>query len=172
MLANASISQVNFAGWLDPMMAIEIDEARLQAYGLTLSDVQQAINANSSSTATAVLRNDRMYLQLKASEQAYLKEDFAALPLISSSDGRHLQLGDVAQIRDTYDDTSASLSRFAGMTALACRSSAPARMTSSTPSARPARSSPSGMPTASCRKVWSWPPGKTAARTSPTASNC
>ena len=114
LLANASISQVNFAGWLDPMMAIEIDEARLQAYGLTLSDVQQAINANSSSTATAVLRNDRMYLQLKASEQAYLKEDFAALPLISSSDGRHLQLGDVAQIRDTYDDTSASLSRFAG----------------------------------------------------------
>ena len=114
LLSNPNISQVNLNGWLDPMMAIEVNEARLQAYGLTLNDVQQAINQNSSSTSTAVLRNDNLYLQLKASEQAYLQEDFAALPLINSTTGRQLLLGDVATIRDTYDDNTSVLSRFAG----------------------------------------------------------
>ncbi|MGY8810136.1 MAG: efflux RND transporter permease subunit [Pseudomonadales bacterium] len=114
LLSNPNISQVNLNGWLDPMMAIEVNEARLQAYGLSLTDVQEAINQNSSSTSTAVLRNDSLYLQLKASEQAYLQEDFAALPLINSTTGRQLLLGDVASIRDTYDDNTAVLSRFSG----------------------------------------------------------
>jgi len=113
LLSKPDISQVNLNGWLDPMMSIEVNEARLQAYGLALSDVQEAINQNSSSTSTAVLRNDNLYLQLKASEQAYLQQDFAALPLINDSSGRQLLLGDVANIRDTYDDNTAVLSRFA-----------------------------------------------------------
>lgn len=63
---------------------------------------------------TAVLRNQHIYLQLQASEQAYRKAEFAAIPLTSSKDGRRLVLGDVANIRDTYDDGSSALSRFNG----------------------------------------------------------
>ncbi len=98
--------------WLDPMMVVEVDEGRLQAYGLSLSDIEAAINEGSSNTMTAVLRNKHIYLQLQASEQAYRKAEFAAIPLISSKDGRQLVLGDVANIRDTYDDGSSALSRF------------------------------------------------------------
>lgn len=114
LLANADISRVSKSGWLDPMMAIEIDEGRLQAYGLSLTDVEDAINQGSSSTMTAVLKSEQVYLQLKASQQAYLKEEFAAIPLVTSGDGVIVSLGDVASINDTYDDDTSVLSRFAG----------------------------------------------------------
>jgi multidrug efflux pump subunit AcrB len=115
LLVSPNINSVKYSGWLDPMMAIEIDESRLQAYGLTLSDVETAINNNSSNTNTAVLRNENLYLQLKASEQAYYKEEFAQIPLINTASGALIRLGDVATIRDTYDDDSSSLSRFNNM---------------------------------------------------------
>lgn len=114
LLATPEISRVSLSGWMDPMMAIEIDEGRLQALGLSLSDVEEAVNAGSSNTMTAVMRNSDLYLQLKASEQAYRMGEFAAIPLVTTLDGRQIRLGDVARIRDTYDDTTSSLSRFQG----------------------------------------------------------
>ena len=114
LLANSNISKVSISGWLDPMMVIEVDEARLQAYGLSLSNIEQAINSGSSNTMTAVLKNKNLYLQLKASKQAYLKDDFAAIPILENQKGVHITLGDIATIRDTYDDNASSLSRFQG----------------------------------------------------------
>ena len=114
LLGNPGISRVAISGWLDPMVAIEIDEHQLQAYGLSLSDIEDVINQGSLTTSSAVLRNDRTYVQIKASEQAYEREEFAAIPLRNNADGSRLLLGDVALILDTYDDTSSTLSRFNG----------------------------------------------------------
>lgn len=114
LLAKPAINRVTISGWLDPMMMIEIDDGRLQSYGLTLSDVENAINTNSSTPLTAVLRNENVYLQLNASEQAYLKEDFAKIPLLTGANGQQILLGDVAYILDSFDDDSSSLSRFQG----------------------------------------------------------
>ncbi|MEE2729622.1 MAG: efflux RND transporter permease subunit [Pseudomonadota bacterium] len=112
LLEQDQISQVTLSGWLDPMMVIEIDEGALQAYDLSLSTVEDAINRGSSTTMTALLRSEGTYLQLQASEQAYMAQDFAALPLLNRNDGSQVTLGQVARIRDTYDDTNAVLSRF------------------------------------------------------------
>lgn len=114
LMAEPEIGNVSISGELTPMMVIEIDEAKLQAYGLSLSDVEEAVNAGSATPVSAVLRNEDSYLQLKASEQAYLKQDFAAIPLFNKADGRALLLGDVATIRDTWDDDSTALLRFNG----------------------------------------------------------
>lgn len=112
LLDHKDINKVLINGWLDPMMVVEIDEGRLQSYGLSISDVENSINKNSATPLSAVLRNETTYLQLKASEQAYVAGDFAKLPLITTNDGRQILLGDVANIRDTYDDDTAVLSRF------------------------------------------------------------
>lgn len=114
LLAEDAISRVSISGRKDPMMVVEIQEAKLRAYGLSLSDVENAINQGSSSTATAVMRNKQLNLQLKSSEQAYQKEDFAAIPLLTTSDGHRLLLGEVATINDTFDDETAVLSRYNG----------------------------------------------------------
>jgi multidrug efflux pump subunit AcrB len=119
LLADSAISRVTISGWLDPMMAIEIDEGKLQAYGLSLSDVEDAINQGSSSTTTAVMRNSQLYLQLQASEQAYLKEEFARIPLVSAEDGKQILLGDITEIHDTFDDSTSVLSRYNGNSSIA-----------------------------------------------------
>jgi len=119
LLDNNDIGSVTLSGWLDPMMVIEIDEGQLQAYGLSLTDVENAINSASSNTMTAVLKNEDIYLQLKASEQAYLKQDFANIPLLTSQYGQYLTLGDIAIINDDYDDETSSLSRFQGQQSIA-----------------------------------------------------
>ena len=119
LLANADVNRVEISGDLDPMISVEIDEAQLQSYGLSLSDVEDAINNESGSSRTAVLRDKNLYLQLKASEQAYLKEEFAAIPLVTLEDGRRIRLGDVAEIDDTFDDETPVLSRFNGHTSIA-----------------------------------------------------
>jgi len=114
LLANKYVSRVTTSGWIDPMMVIEIDEGKLQAYGLSLSNVESAVNATSSDTMSAVLNGDNVYLQLKSSSQAYYKKEFAAIPLLTTKDGHQILLGDVARVVDTFDDTTSVLSRFNG----------------------------------------------------------
>ena len=119
LLSHSNVSRVDISGWLDPLMAVEIDEGRLQAYGLSLSDVEDAINQGSSSTMTAVLSNKQLYLQLKASQQAYQQKEFAAIPLLTTADGSQVRLGDIAEIRDTFEDEGSILSRFNGHNSIA-----------------------------------------------------
>ncbi len=114
LLAEDNINRVSISGRKDPMMVVEIKEARLRAYGLSLSDVEEAINQGSTSTATAVMRNEALNLQLKSSKQAYLKEEFAAIPLLTTRSGHRVLLGEVATISDTFDDETAVLSRYNG----------------------------------------------------------
>ncbi len=114
LLAHNNISRVSISGWIDPMIVVEINEDRLQAYGLSLSDVEEAVNQGSSDTMSAVLRNENVYLQLQSSQQAYYKEEFAAIPLLTTDDGRRILLGEVATIADTFDDDTTVLSRFNG----------------------------------------------------------
>lgn len=119
LLSQHNISRVTYSGWVDPVMSIEVDESRLQAYGLSLTDVQDAINQFSSNTSTAILRHERLYLQLKASEQAYYATQYAQIPLVTTSRHGTVTLGEVARIRDTFDESTPVLSRFNGRNSLA-----------------------------------------------------
>ena len=114
LLAQDDIRDVSAASFIDPMMSIEIDEAKLQAYGLTLSDVASRINQESSTSLTTSLRNQEKVIRLKASEQAYYAGDFAKIPLETSADGAVLTVDDVAEVTDTFADDSYSLARYNG----------------------------------------------------------
>ena len=119
LLNQNDISRVVISGNLDPLMVIEIDEERLQAYGLSLSDVEDAINQGSSTTMTAILSNKQLYLQLKASQQAYQRTEFAAIPVLTTSDGSQILLGDIATIKDSFADEEEALARFNGHDSIA-----------------------------------------------------
>ena len=119
LLANADIGQVSISGWLDAIIKVEVDNGRLQAYDLTLDEVADAINEESSNGNTATLKNADLYLQIQSSKQAYQIRDFANLTIKTFSDGSRLLLSDVANIRDTYDEDTAILSRFNGEDSIA-----------------------------------------------------
>lgn len=112
LLANENISSTSISGWLDPTIMIDLDKNALEAYGLTLSDIATAINAESSPAQVATLRDEEIYLTISASEQAYMKSEFARIPVQYNSSGGKLLLGDIATIRDAFDEDEYVLSRF------------------------------------------------------------
>ncbi|TDO99846.1 efflux RND transporter permease subunit [Marinomonas balearica] len=121
LLSDQEINSVSISGALDPIMKIDVDRNLLDAYGLALEDLSTAINAESSSASVATLSNKDIYLTISASEQDYFKSQFAAIPIKSFSDGGQLFLGDVATIKDTFDDSEFVLSRFNQKNSLALR---------------------------------------------------
>lgn len=114
LLAKPDIRDVNASSFIDPMISVEIDEAKLQAYGLSLSSVSEIINQESNTTLTTSLRNKEKVIRLKASEQAYYAKDFADIPLITHSTGVVLTVGDIAKVTDIFADDSYKLSRYNG----------------------------------------------------------
>ncbi|MBO1256676.1 efflux RND transporter permease subunit [Alteromonas sp. 5E99-2] len=96
----------------DPMISIEVDEARLQAYGLELSDIADTINLTSTTAQTTSLRNKEKSVRLKVAVQAYSAEEFSNIPLVTSSDGTRITLGDVATVTETFEEDVFVLSRY------------------------------------------------------------
>lgn len=119
LLEQANVNSVSISGWLDPTMLIDVDKTKLEAYGLTLSDVAAAINSESSPARVATLRNEDLYLHVRASSQAYVKQEFANIPVRTSNSGAVLRLKDIATIIDAFDDEDFMLSRFNGESSLA-----------------------------------------------------
>ncbi len=119
LLAQPGIKEVSFQGKAEPMISIEVDENRLQAYGLTLSDIADAVNAESGTAIGTSLRNGDKVVRLKASEQSYRVGEFNDIVLQSSRNGGLVKLGDIAKISQQYEDDPYVMSRFDGQPAIA-----------------------------------------------------
>ncbi|ETI62295.1 efflux RND transporter permease subunit [Marinomonas profundimaris] len=119
LLAKEDISATSISSWLDPTMMVEVDKNKLESYGLTLTDIATAINAESSTAKVATLRNEDIYLTISASEQAYVKSQFLQIPIQTTTNGGKLLLSDIATIRDVFDEDEFVLSRFNRQNSLA-----------------------------------------------------
>ncbi|RYV04190.1 acriflavine resistance protein B [Shewanella sp. OPT22] len=114
LLAKPGISNITLTGKQEPLLSIEINEEKLQAFGLTLSDVATAINNESNVALSTSLRNASKTIILKASEQAHYQQEFAEIPLKTTAQGAIIRIGDVAKVERTFSDQNLALTRFNG----------------------------------------------------------
>lgn len=114
LLAQPSISNVVINGKAEPMMSIELDEQKLQAYNLSFSDVADVVNSESATAISTSLRNADKVVRLKVAEQAYQQQEFANIPLVTLDDGSQVLLGDVAKINDDFADDVFVVGRYNG----------------------------------------------------------
>tara|TARA_R110001592_G_scaffold344254_1_gene635363 strand:- start:2183 stop:5344 length:3162 start_codon:yes stop_codon:yes gene_type:complete len=112
LLSQDAIHDLEIKAKAEPMISIEVDEAKLQAYGLTLASVASAVNAESSASISTSLYNDDKTVRLKVAQQAYQLQDFMAIPVITNSQGSMITLGDIATVKDGYADDTFVLSRY------------------------------------------------------------
>lgn len=112
LLSQSQIRDLEIKAKIDPMISVEVNEAKLQAYNLTLTDVSNAINAESSTSIATSLRNGDKTVRLKVSEQAYDIEDFRAIPILTTANGSQVVLGDIAEVSDVFEEDTFSLSRY------------------------------------------------------------
>ena len=85
-------------------ISIEVSEQTLQEYGLTLNNVANAIRASSFDMPGGTIRSTAGEILIRTTGQAYVSEEFADVVVMTRPDGTRLLLGDIADIRDTFEE--------------------------------------------------------------------
>ncbi|MEH6634256.1 MAG: efflux RND transporter permease subunit [Halioglobus sp.] len=111
------ITQVSISGVRDYEISIEVSDSALRRYGLSFDAVVNAVRANSRDLPGGKLRTDAGSIILRSVGQAYTGSDFSDLTLITRSDGTRISLGDVATVRDAFEEQPV-LSRLNGKPSL------------------------------------------------------
>ena len=86
-------------------IAIEVSNAALLRHGLSFDDVVAAIERSSLDLPGGSLRADGGEIRLRTRGQARSGGEFAAIGLVSRADGTRLALGDVAHVRDGFEES-------------------------------------------------------------------
>lgn len=118
LLAQPAIQELSFSGMPEMMVSVEVNDNKLQQYGLTIADISQLINAESLTALTTSIRDGKKQIRLAAAEQDYFAADFAKIPVVTANDGSVIRLGDIATITDTFEDEPQIMARFNGKSSI------------------------------------------------------
>ena len=100
-----SVSQVDVSGVRQYEISIEVPLQRLRALGLTLTDIANTIRRSSLDLAAGSIDTRESQVRVRTLGQSYDQQDFEEIVLLSSSDGTVVRLGDIAEVRDAYQET-------------------------------------------------------------------
>ncbi|GHC02502.1 efflux RND transporter permease subunit [Cerasicoccus arenae] len=104
LLATGKVSQIEIIGVRDYEISIEVTEDTLRRHGLSFNDVVQAVRSTSVDVPGGAIKSDGGEILLRTKGQAYERQQFADIVLISREDGSRILLGEVAKINDGFTD--------------------------------------------------------------------
>jgi len=111
------ITQVRLDNVLPFEISIEVSEFSLRKYGLTLEQVANSLRRNALDVSAGNMKTDGGEIFIRSRGQAYRAEEYAQLPILTSEDGTLIRLGDIALLRDEFEETPLKM-RFNGKSAL------------------------------------------------------
>jgi multidrug efflux pump subunit AcrB len=85
-------------------VSVEVSEYTLRRYGLTFGEIVSAIRGSSLNLPAGAIKAGDGDIQLQTRGQAYSRQDFENIPLLSTRDGTQLVLSDVATVLDGFED--------------------------------------------------------------------
>lgn len=97
------IAQVVLKGFSDQDVAIQLSTEVLQRYGLSVSDVQTAIERQSLDLPAGTMQTQDGDLIVRFNEQRHTPGQFADLIIVSGKSGGRIRLGDIADISTVFD---------------------------------------------------------------------
>ncbi len=98
------ISLARVSGVRNYEISIEISKDALRAYRLTLDEIAEAVRRGSLDLPGGSVETDREEILVRVEGQNYSRSDFADIIVRARPDGSMLRLGDVAEIRDGFED--------------------------------------------------------------------
>jgi multidrug efflux pump subunit AcrB len=96
------VSRAEILGSRDYEISIEISEFDLQSYGITLTEVAQAVRQGSLDLPAGSIRSDSGDVLVRTKGQAYTGADFENIVVRTNPDGTRVLLKDIAHIRDDF----------------------------------------------------------------------
>jgi multidrug efflux pump subunit AcrB len=107
------INQVQFLGDRAYEISIEVSEHILRQYGLTMSEISQAVRNSSVDLPGGTINTSGGDILLRTEGQVYTGDEYGQLVLRTYPDGTRLTLGDIAIIKDGFVETQ-GFGRFDG----------------------------------------------------------
>ena len=106
LLMNDHITQVELTGVKDYEIQVEISQATLRRFGITLADAAGAIAAASVELGGGSLKTEGGDILVRVKDRRDYASQYARLPLLTQADGSQLLLGDVATVREGLEDAN------------------------------------------------------------------
>ena len=114
------ITQVSLVNTRPYEISIEVSESDLQRFGLTFSQVAEAVRVRAIDLPGGAIKTEDGEILLRTKGQVYWGEEYERLVLLSRPDGSLVYLSDVARVVDGFEDTD-QLLRFDGQPAAIIR---------------------------------------------------
>ena len=99
-----NVTQVSMGGIRPWEISINVPEATLRQYDLTLDDISSVIRNASRDIPGGTIKTQSGDILVRALGQAYKKDDFASIKVISKSNGTSIRLDEIAEINDGFNE--------------------------------------------------------------------
>ena len=99
-------------------ISIEVPSSALHAYGLSLPEIADRIQAYAVELPGGAIRTEGGEVLVRLDERREFADEFLDIPLRTSRDGSVLTLGDIAELRDGFSDNSYLKTTFNGRPAV------------------------------------------------------
>ncbi|NEZ04379.1 efflux RND transporter permease subunit [Wenzhouxiangella sp. XN201] len=104
LLNKPNITQVELGNVPAYVTHVEIPQQTLREYGLTLSEVADIIEQSSRDVPAGAIDTSRGEILLRLNERKVWARDIADIVIASSESGAALTLGDIAEVRDGFEE--------------------------------------------------------------------
>ena len=98
------VSYVETSGVRSYEISIEVPLHRLRALSLTLEDISDAVRRGSLDLSAGRIETREAQVRVRTTGLRYDQQDFEDLVVLSRADGTAVRLGDVAEVRDGFQD--------------------------------------------------------------------
>jgi multidrug efflux pump subunit AcrB len=108
-----NVSQVDVTGIRPYEISIEVSEENLRRYNLTFDQVSRAVSNSSLDVPGGSVKTSGGEILVRTKGQKYYGPEFEKIIVLTRNDGTRIRLGDIAAVRDDFEDIDLS-SRFDG----------------------------------------------------------
>ncbi len=98
------VAQVNIVGGQEREIRVNLDQYKLEGYGLTIPQVQQIISTSNLDFPTGSLKTRENSTLIRLSGKIKTVDELRNL-IVSSVNGQNIKLSDVAEVQDTQKET-------------------------------------------------------------------
>ena len=100
-----NVSQVETSGVRNYEISIEVPLQRLRTVGLTLTDLASTIRRGSLDLSAGSINTEQSQVRIRTLGQSYDQQDFENIVILAREDGTVVRLGDIAEVRDGFEDS-------------------------------------------------------------------
>ncbi len=103
MLQFGGIPKIEIVGFSDHQIRIELADAAIRQYGLSISDIAGAIQRQSLDLPSGTIQTRDQDVLIRFADERKTPDDFSDVIVVTGADGGQVRLGDIATITDRFD---------------------------------------------------------------------